>query len=491
MNPPNTSREGIRGQRPNRWWLVVASGLAVFMGMLDTSVVNVALPVIERGFGTRTSLSQWVVLGYLLPLIALALPSGRWLDRGGHRPAMVGSTLGFVTASVAAGLAPNIGSLIAARVVQGAFAAVLFSVSTVLTTTAVQPAARGRAMGVITTLGPLGAVCGPVVGGVLVDRLGWPWIFYLNAPIGLAIAGLAFAQLTADEPLRLPDRWLLAETLLLAAAGSITMLALSLGASHGGAWSAAALVALLPLAVWLHLPVSVPVRRLFRVAGVAAPHVGLLATAVATGAVMLLLPFYLEQRLRMSAGAAGATILAYPLAMAVVGLAAGVLADRFGAKRIGIIGGSMQAIGLLLLAPLGARWSRGDVLWRLALLGLGNGLFMAPNMTLVMSATPRDQFGTTSGTTGAIRQLGFALGPAFSTALWAASGYQTTGMRHALAAATAVAAFGAAALAWANADRDRIQAVDARGGRSEPTTHMSSRSLAARATGARSGSPSA
>lgn len=463
----------------NRWWLVVATGLAVFMGMLDTSAVNVALPALEREFSTRTSVSQWVVLGYLLPLIAMALPSGRWLDRTGRRAAMLLSTTGFVVASAAAGLAPQIGWLIAARIVQGACGAVLFSVATVLTTTAVRPEARGRAMGIVTTLGPLGAVCGPGVGGLLIEHLGWRWIFYLNVPIGVAVISVTVAQLAADGAVRLPGRAWLVETSLLATAAVIAMLALSLGATGGTLWLAGSLAAVPPLFVWLRQPVSRPVRELMRVRGVAPPHVALLVTGMATGSLMLLLPFYLERALRMPASAAGFTILVYPLAMAVVGLAAGALADRMGAKAVGVVGGIVQALGILLLMPLSREWSTTDVAWRLALVGLGNGLFTAPNMTLVMSASPRERLGTTSGTTGVARQLGFALGPAISTALWAAAGYTSAGMRSALLAATAFAAIGPAALAWASSDESRIAGSRSGGARrgEHPADHAHSHHL--------------
>src|SRR5918995_6237461 len=107
------------GVRPptegNRWWLVVAVGLAVFMAMLDMSVVGIALPSIEADFDASPAAAQWVVLGYLLPLVGVTLPVGPWLDRVGKRAALVFSTGGFVFASVAAGLAQNLGWLVAAR----------------------------------------------------------------------------------------------------------------------------------------------------------------------------------------------------------------------------------------------------------------------------------------------------------------------------------------------------------------------------------------
>jgi MFS family permease len=143
----------VESRDSNRWWLVAAAGLVVFMAVLDMTAVNVALPTIERELGTRTSVTQWVVLGYLLPLIALTLPAGRWLDGVGKRAALLFSVAGFAASSVAVGLAVDIGWLIGARIVQGAFGAILLALAAVLATIAVHPQARGRALGVVTTVG--------------------------------------------------------------------------------------------------------------------------------------------------------------------------------------------------------------------------------------------------------------------------------------------------------------------------------------------------
>ena len=251
-----------QSEQRDRWWLVVAVGLAVFMAVLDMSVVNVALPVIESDFGTTTSVSEWVVLGYLLPLISLALPSGRWLDGVGWRAALSFSCGGFAVASVAVGLAPSIGLIIGARVVQGSFGAVLFALTPVLAATAVRPQARGRSLGVIGTLGPLGGIIGPAVGGLLVDRVGWPWIFYLNVPVSVAVIAIGVAQLPPGRGLRLPDRGWAADTALLASATAALMLSLSLSASDGPGWLALALAAVPPIAVWLRMSSSRAVRDL-------------------------------------------------------------------------------------------------------------------------------------------------------------------------------------------------------------------------------------
>lgn len=389
----------------NRWWLVIAVGVAVFMATLDMSIVAVALPVIEREFHTPTSTTQWVVLGYLLPLIALALPSGRWLDRVGRRSALTFSVTGFAVASIAAGLAPGIETLIGARIAQGAFGAVLFALTPVLATVTVRPEMRGRAMGVVSTLGPLGAVTGPALGGLLIDTLGWPWIFYLNVPVSLVVIAIGLAQLPAGGALRLPDRSLGAEAVLLGGAAVALLLGLSLSASDGPGWLVVAVVALPLLLGWRRMGTSLVVRELVRAPGIAGPHLALLATSASAGVVGFLAPFYLLRVLGVAASAAGLILLAFPLGMAVFGLVAGAVADRWGSRQTAVAGTVVVVAGLLLLVPLGGQWSAIDVAWRLAVLGIGLGLFNTPNMTMAMSSAPAVLLGTAGASISLARQL--------------------------------------------------------------------------------------
>lgn len=269
----------------NRWWLVAAAGLAVFMASVDMSIVNIALPVIEADLEIPTSMTEWVVLAYLLPLAGLALPSGHWLDTVGHRPALVFSLSGFALASVAAGLAPGLAWLIAARLVQGTFGALLFSLVPALATTAVQSQARGRAMGLITTLGPLGLVSGPVMGGLIVDGLGRPWIFFVNVPVSLVVLTVGLRTLPSGTALRAPDRTWFAEAILLSSAVAALLLSLSFTASDGLAWLILAVLAVPLLGMWLRMPTSTAVRRLLRTAGESGPHLALALAATAIGTV--------------------------------------------------------------------------------------------------------------------------------------------------------------------------------------------------------------
>lgn len=421
----------------NRWLLVAVVGLAVFMANVDLSIVNVALPSIQQDLHTRPDVTEWVALGYFLPLIALALPSGRWLDRVGKRAALGLAATGFGLASIACALSPTIGVLIGARVVQGAFGAVLFAMTPVLATIAVRPEARGRALSVVTTLSPLGAISGPALGGLLVGRLGWEWIFYVNVPVCLAVILLGFSQMPADGPLRLPGRDWLVEAFLLGSSGTALLVGLTFTARDGLGWLVISALAIVPLWIWWRLPVSQAPRDLLRSGRVLPPLAGLMTMMAAVGFVQYLTPFFLTQALHLSPGKIGATVLAFPVGMAVSGPISGVASDRWGARAPQLLGSALALIGLVLMVPLNDTWGPFDVAWRLALFGIGHGLFAAPNQSSVMSSAPESMLGTLGASSALVRQLGFSLGPAVATLTWSLSGYTTAGMAVAFAIAAA------------------------------------------------------
>jgi MFS family permease len=432
------------------WWVVGGMGLAVFMASLDLSIVNVALPAVRDEFGAPTATAQWVVLGYLVPLVALALPAGRWLDEVDRRTALVGACAGFGAASLAAGLAPTIGWLIAARVVQGLFGTVLMALIPVLITTSVDARRRGRAMGLVDSLGMLGLISGPAVGGLLVASVGWPWIFLLNLPVcaGLIVLALIHvpgsAALGRVEP---PERGAVVEAALLTGAVGAVMIALTLATGGEPQSLALALVAVPLILAWGRLAASEPVRRLLALPDLRGPLAALGATAAASGLLFYIVPFYLMTVLRTPAPVAGVALLAFPLAAAAFAPVAGLLADRHGSRRVALCGVAALICGLLLLVPASQTWHATDVAWRLAVAGAGLGLFNAPNMSAAMSASPVGLLGTAGAATSVARQAGFAVGPAVATLTWGLAGYGVGGIRGAFAVATVVVAIGAVPLA--------------------------------------------
>ncbi|MEQ4305166.1 MFS transporter [Plantactinospora sp. B6F1] len=441
---------------------MAAAGLAVFMASVDMTIVNVALPAIEHDFTMATSMAEWVMLAYLLPLAGLALPSGRWLDSVGRRPALMFSLTGFALASVAGGLAPGPAWLIAARLVQGTFGALLFSLVPTLATTAVRPSARGRAMGLITTLGPIGLISGPGLGGILVDGVGWPWIFFVNVPVSLLVMVVGLRTLPPSAPLRVPDRTWFTEALLLSGAVAALLLALSLTASDGPVWMALALVGIPLLLRWRSMPVSGAVRDLFRAPGEVGPHVALATAATAIGTVFFIVPYFMQRELGESVSAAGVTILAFPVGMAVMGPVGGFLGDWWSHRRTALLGAVIFTVGLALLLPMDDSWGPTDVAWRLFLAGCGNGLFNAPNMANAMGHAPRRLLATTGASTGLARTMGFALGPALATLAWSLAAYGSGGMRAAVALATVFSALSVVALLGMGASGDQAAVTRAR-----------------------------
>lgn len=427
----------------NRWWLVVGAGLAVFMVALDSSIVNVALPTIGRAFQSPAAVIQWTILGYLLPAVALVLPAGRWLDRNGQRPAFLLAVAGFAASSAAAGAAPGIGWLIAARVIQGVFGALLSALFPALVSGAVQPQVRARAMSVVATLGPLGAVTGPAIGGFLISTEGWPWIFYVNVPVSLGVIAIGLRTLDSGGGLRLPDRGWLAESVLLAVASAVLLGALTQAPLRGMVWLLAAIAAVPLVAAWSRLPSSRPVAELLRAPGIAGPLLSLLLNVAGIAGAGFIAPFYLQQALHVGSATTGLVVLTLPLGMAATSTLGGYLADRWGARQMTVVGTLVIATGLVLAAPLAGSWRPIDLGWRLAIIGVGLGLFAGRNMAVAMQQAPRHLLATTGATTSLARSLAFALGPAVATIPWSLSAYSQSGMRQAVALCAGVAALSA------------------------------------------------
>ncbi|MFI8081319.1 MFS transporter [Kitasatospora sp. NPDC086009] len=431
---------------PDRWILVVAAGLLSFVAMLDMNVVNLALTDIAAGLHVSSTTAQWAVLGYQLPLVALLLPAGRWLGQVGARSALLLAVSCFALCSVLAAVAPWAGWLIAARLAQGAFGAVLFVLMPVLAATAVRPQLRGRAMSVPATLGPLGAVTGPVLGGLLLDHVGWRAIFLVKLPVCLVALAIAYRHAPRGGRLRLPDRGSLGDAALIGSAVAAVMLGLTLAPDRPGllllALPAAPLVAL-----WLRRPGGRPVTAVLRASGTAGVNGSVLALAAGFAATHYLLAQHLRRDDGISATTTALTMLAFPLGMVLAGRFGGRLADRWGARPTALTGAVVTATGLLLLVPLDSGWTPADISWRLALAGAGMGLNGGPVQALVMSAAPTGQLATAGSVVQLSRSLGFALGPALGTSAALVGGSGPTAGRAGLVLATLAATTAVALLA--------------------------------------------
>jgi predicted MFS family arabinose efflux permease len=281
---------------------------------------------------------------------------------------------------------------------------------------------------------------------VIVDALGWSWIFFVNVPVSILVMAVGMATLPSDVPLRAPDRAWFAEAALLSGAVAAVLLALSFTASDGPVWLLLALIAVPLTLLWLRMPNSKAIRGLFRVPGEVGPHLALLGAATAIGVVFFITPFFMQRELGISVAAIGGTVLLFPLGMAITGPIGGFLGDLWGSRRTGILGTVLFTIGLILLVPMDGSWGVGDLAWRLFLAGCGNGLFNAPSMAMAMGNAPPPLLATTGSSTNLARTMGFALGPALATLVWAASSYERVGMQGAVILAAVFSAMSVIAI---------------------------------------------
>jgi EmrB/QacA subfamily drug resistance transporter len=416
----------IRALHAAPWLAVGTVCVGAFMGQLDASIVTTALPVIRTNLHASIAGVEWVVLVYVLVLVGTVAAVGRVADRVGRKLLYTYGFGIFVAGSAACALAPSLGLLVLARLVQ-AIGAVMLQANSYALIRDVLPASRiGTGLGLQGAAQAVGLSAGPALGGALTALGGWRLIFLINIPIGLiglALGWLFLPRSTHRDPESRIDP---AGTLLLAAIPAAPLAALSFAAVPGTrGWIAPALIGLGAILVLVALvrqrstPGSVVDAALLRlpafVAGICA---ALLASVVLFGCLVAV-PFFLERSLHVGPGTVGLELSALPVSLAVMAPLGGVMRDRIGPRAPTGAGMLVAAVGMALLS---ASATRADLtVVALAVAGAGIGLFVGANNAATMFAAPPQRAGTAGGLLNMARGLGTALGVA-SASLLLASG---------------------------------------------------------------------
>ena len=419
---------------PSKWAIFGLVSVGTFMTTLDASIVNIALPSIAHAFGTPVSGPiEWVVIGYLVVIAATLLSFGRLADIVGRERIWIAGLAIFTAGSALSGLAPTLVLLVGARGLQGLGAALIFAPALALIVDAFPRTQRGQALGVNALIVSLGVTAGPTLGGLITESLGWRWIFFVNVPLGLL--GLLVARrvftLAGTGRVRRFD-------LPGAVAFGLGLASLSLGLSFGSEWGWTSPVLVLTLAVALvALGSAIFVERRRREPLVdlgqllsrrlSLPLASFLCSILALFAVSFLLPFYLEELRGLTPLAAGLLLTPYSLGLAFAAPISGRLADRGHARWLGPLGLGLAAASLVLLARIGVTTPLVEIALWLALSGIGQGLFLSPNTTAVMSAVPADESGTASGLIATTRVVGQALSVAIAGAIFVGLGGAAAG----------------------------------------------------------------
>ncbi|MGH3009406.1 MAG: MFS transporter [Gaiellaceae bacterium] len=409
-----------------KWWTLGAVAFGLFMIMLDNTVVNVALPSIERDLHITISSLEWIVTAYALTFAALMITGGKLADVYGRRRMFILGLVVFTLSSLACGLAPSSGFLIGARAVQGAGAALMNPATLSIITATFPPKQRGQAIGIWAGVSALALAIGPLVGGLITQNINWNWIFFINVPIGalaIVVSRLVIREsrdTSREQSIDFPG--------LLTSIGFLFSLSYALieGNRHG--WSSPEILGLFGAAAVLVTAFVVLESRqrlamldlsLFRIGAFAGANLVAMLVSLAMFGVFFFVSLYVQNILGYSPTKAGAIFLPMTVLIIFIAPLAGRQSDRLGSRWL--MGGGMTLLGvsLLLYQRIGIHSDFWTLLPALLLGGVGMAMTMSPMTSAAMGAVPVDKAGVGSGVLNSFRQVGGSLGIALMGAILA------------------------------------------------------------------------
>jgi EmrB/QacA subfamily drug resistance transporter len=417
-------RARILAEENRKWWTLGALCFALFMIMLDNTVVNVALPAIQRELGISRAALEWTVAAYALTFASLLLTGGKLGDLLGRRLIFVIGLVVFTGSSLLCGLSHTGTELIAARAVQGIGAALMMpaTLSIISATFAVRE--RGTAIGIWAGVSAMALAIGPLLGGIITEHISWNWIFYVNVPIGTI--GVFVALLVVPESRDTSREQRLDLPGLLSSGIGLFALVYALIEANQYGWTSARIIGLFVVAavslvtfVLLELHQRLPMLdlSLFRSGTFAGANLVAILVTLAMFGIFVFFPIYMQSFRGWSPTQAGAALLPWTLMIVVFAPIAGKLSDRVGSRWLMAGGMSVVAVCCLLLSTVNLHSTFWHMLPAFLLGGLGMSFVMTPMSAAAMGAAPVDKAGVASGVLNTFRQVGVALGIAITGAI--------------------------------------------------------------------------
>ncbi len=416
------ARAGVLARIDRKWLVLLATSLGIFMGSLDATIANVAFPSIGRTFpdASRASLS-WVLTGYTIAFASLLIVAGRLADRIGRRPVFFAGLWVFTLASVGCGIAPSEETLIAARVIQGAGAAMMIPSSLGLLLAGWPAAERATAVGLWGAVSALAAATGPSLGALIVDGPGWRWAFLLNLPVGLLAWLLGRAVLTDSKNPDAESRFDIPGVALI----SLAMGTLALGIVQGRDWgwtserilgSFAIAAASVVVFLWQERRHPAPVvdLSLFKVPSFSIANAAMLAYATGFFAILLGNILFLTSIWDYSTLRAGLAITPAPILAAILAAPSGRYAAKHGYRRVIFPGSVLMVASMLYLAAFVDETPHYLTQWFPAavILGTGIGLSFAHLSGAAVASLPPQRFAVGSAISQTARNTGGMIGVA-------------------------------------------------------------------------------
>jgi len=421
--PEVIEKDTVKATKSNYHWYVLATVfVGTFMGPLDSSIVNIAIPSLTKYFSVGITTVEWVVMAYLLTTSSLLLSTGRLGDMVGHKRIYIIGFLTFTAASALCGISGSVQQLVFFRVVQAVGATCMFSSSPAILTDAF-PTERGKALGLISISVAIGLTVGPTLGGFIVHNFGWRWIFFVNIPIGI-IASIMAAFILKESKLPTVKRFDFAGATMAFLALFSVLLALSMGDKWG--WRSSSTIGLLLAAVvfaaaflYFENKVEEPMLdlSLFRIRLFTTANISALINYASLFIATFLTPFYLRDVFGESIQTTGLVLTVIPLFIGLVAPISGTLSDKIGSRMLSSLGLTINALALLGLSRTSVSTGILPVALFLGLFGFGAGLFQSPNSSAIMGAVPRHRLGIAAGMQATMRSVGMVLGVAMAGAI--------------------------------------------------------------------------
>ncbi|HEX9787416.1 MAG TPA: MFS transporter [Candidatus Binatia bacterium] len=412
----------------HRWWSLAVASLATLIVTVDTGQLSIALPLIIKEFNADLALASWIALVYAFITASLYLPCGRLADLFGLGRLFLAGFVLYSISSFAAGASQGAAQLVLFRALQAAGSALIMANNFALVTALFPPHERGRAMGIAGgTVSALGYSLGPVLGGVLTHTLGWRSNFYLSG--ALALLGFAAARvLLPSESFRgtsakkEPFDFIGALSFALAISSLLSCLALA----QNNQWQNL-LVGLTAFAgtgafgffLWWEKRVAYPLLDLtiFRIPAFTLGNAARWLSFITMSVSNLLMPFFLQLAMGLDPLRTGILVAPTSLAMALLAPLTGWMSERFAPERLCAVGLAVNGVALIFLSFLEPGSRAIEIVFGLALMGVGMGIFQTPNNNLLMSSVPRHRLGVGSSILSIVRSLGYSLGATLATAI--------------------------------------------------------------------------
>ena len=422
-SPRNSPAAGFADGLPNpeRLWAFLAIAIALTMAVLDSAIVNVALPVLAQQLQVDPATAVWAVNAYQLAITVSLLPLASLGDAVGYQRIYWAGLLVFTLASLGCALAGSFPALLIARILQGLGAAGIMSVNIALVRFIYPAKLLGRGMGSTALVVAVSSAAGPTLAAAILSVGSWPWLFLINVPLGVFALIVAARTLpeTPQSARRLDGFSVLLNAL------TFGLLITGIDALGSGdltypllALAGAIVMGIVFVRYQLSLPMPLLPLDLLQRPVFALSMMTSVCSFAAQTLAYLALPFYFHNELGCSMAETGMLMTPWPLAIAVAAPVSGRLADRFSPGLLGGIGLATLAGGLALLAVLPKDPSTTDIVWRLTVCGLGFGLFQSPNNKAIITSAPPERSGGASGMQSSARLLGQSLGAALAAVLF-------------------------------------------------------------------------